>query len=116
MIVLDSKCNDGYEKMLLALVRSRYESDKFFEDACKKTARDVPGLFKYVKDQARKNAVNGVCAVTDETAMQWILQYVYDEEEPVIVKPYSPKKAEKKTKKEETPKVVQAQPQLCFDF
>ena len=54
MIVLDSKCNDGYEKMLLALVRSRYESDKFFEDACKKTARDVPGLFKYVKDQARK--------------------------------------------------------------
>ena len=116
MIVLDSKCNDGYEKMLLALVRSRYESDTFFAEACKKTARDVPGLFKYVKDQARKNAVNGVCAVTDETVMQWVLQYVYDEEEPVIVKPYSPKKAEKKVKKESAPKAVPVQPQLCFDF
>jgi hypothetical protein len=98
------------------------QDESFRNEVESREDRNVPGMTKYIKGLAKKQAQSGVAMIQDQTVFNWAFDYFHDqnikvesvadtgdEETEEIVKKEKPVKKAKQEKKDEIPGVERLQ-------
>lgn len=67
--------NKGYAKLIIEHLIKRCGEDAGFGEDVLKKEKTFEGCFDYIRNQAKKSAVNGCAAIEDETVYEWAEDY-----------------------------------------
>lgn len=103
--------NNSFQDTIKAYLDKRAQEDSLFAVTYAKENKNIKDCCTYINSQAKKQAVNGCAAISDDVVFGWAVHY-YDEDDIKVekisnvrseVKTSAPKKTEEK--KVETPKL-----------
>lgn len=105
MTDIETSYKEAYKKAIAAYLKERIKTDTTLAEACKKENKSMDGLFKYVTDEARKQAKNNVACIPDEEVYGWAVHYLLEDSidcEPKTKKSNSPEADEADETEEQT--------------
>lgn len=110
--------NDANAKAIVAYLSERIKTDTNLAEACNKEKKTVSGMMAYIKQEARKQAVNGMAMIDDQTVYGWAVHYIQEDsiEEPEPFKMPDYKNPDTEAWKVVQPKKQYDITQLTFDF
>lgn len=98
------KLKEAYKKSIAKYLNERIKTDEYLAEAIKKPGKTLDGVLKYVKEEARKQAQNGVACIPDEEVYEWAVHYIL--EDFIDMEAKTEKKAAEKKPVKEAPVVV----------
>ena len=109
-----------YEEIILAEMQKRATDDEQLSNGLQSKDKTIQDCYKYVYEQARKQAVGNCAMIEDDKVYGWAVHYYTESKETIenecpALKSYVPKKVEKtaeQKKAEETSKKVYENPLL----
>ena len=69
-----------YQKRIFCYLSGRITEDKDLAEAIKNPKKTIDGVINYIKQQARKQAQNGVAVIPDDTVFNWCVHYILEDE------------------------------------
>ena len=116
---------DGNRLAIVKYLKDGTFADIALDEACPKEKKTIDGVMNYIKQEAKKQAVNGMAMIADDTVYGWAVHYILEDEldcenKKVEAKPYEPFDLEKWRKEQHIPtqptKPIETSGQLTFDF
>jgi hypothetical protein len=76
---LEEKQDAAYKKAILAYLNTRVKTDNCLLAACRKENRTLEGVVSYIKQEAKKQATNGVACIPDDEVYDWAVHYILED-------------------------------------
>lgn len=79
MIEYDKKYDLAYKQAIVMYLRQRCAEDTALLEACKKENKSLDGIVRYIKQEAQKQATDGMACVPDATVYEWAVHYILED-------------------------------------
>jgi hypothetical protein len=76
---LEEKQDAAYKKAILEYLNKRVKTDSCLLAACHKGNKSLEGCINYLKQEAKKQAVNGVACIPDDEVYGWAVHYILED-------------------------------------
>ena len=104
MIEYDKKYDLAYKQAIVMYLRSRCAEDPALLEACKKENKSLDGIVSYIKEEAQKQATDGMACVPDATVYEWAVHYILEDsincENKTTIVDWAKRKSETRAKEE----------------